>query len=1163
MLQIDPNRPAAHKAGRLAQLLRVLLASALLAVVIPAAAFHFPWDQGHDTTSSNDPPPPGPDDRPPCDGDCNGGSTRSPVYAALGHAVWSHTDVLLRGRPALGVTRSYNSNDPVVGLFGNGWSVDFDVALYPANSSGVHQRVFKAANGKRFTYTQQTDGSFKAPDSRYESIVEGTNTVTMTFLDGRQMVFALDGRLLQRIDTNGNTISLGYDSTLRPVSIGDGNGRSLAIAYNGASLVASVTDHTGRAWRYAYDANANLVSMTDPAGGVTRYTWQTYRPPGDANIYSQLLSVTDAAGVVSVSYAYNGNQVASYTEGANRFTYTRSGSNTKLAGTVTRRDALGATTSFTYGALGLVTQDNDALGGITRYAYDSNGRLTQTTDALGRNWQASFDGLGRTTSTRNPLGNTVTVQYNATDPRPVGLTSASGRVVTMSYDARGNVVSSSDSAGATTQIIYGPKGDALSVTNAMGQRTLADYNAIGLPLRIVDALNRQTTMTYDPLGRLLSTTNPAGETSSFSYDTLDRLVASVDALGQTTSFSYNAAGRLLNTTDPKGSTTRFEYDGFGRRVAEVAPDGRRTTYAYRADNLLETLTWPDGTSISYQYDVNKRTVRQTAGSEVITYSYDALNQLTSASGPGGTVIYTYDAAGRIATETSGGRTQVSTRNAEGERIRLDALGQSYSYTRDARGLISRVGTPAGNFDFDFDPLGRRRQLGYPNGSTVSYAFDAAGQVTGVSHVGSFNAPYTHEYDPAGRITRTRGDGAEWNYTYDALGRLTRAARGSATFDYPLDPVGNRLDGGRIYDINHRLTGDSSKDYSYDARGNLLLESDRGTGARVAYTWNARNQLRQVDYFANAITTLPVRRIQYTYDPIGRRASKTDNGAAQNFVYDGDDLVAVLDASGGVVFSNVFSGAIDEPLSTTSGGSTKLLHTNLLGSVVAVAEGNAVTSTYSYGPFGETLAPSSADSLPFRFTGREKDTDELYYFRARYYHTGLGRFISADPIGLAGGLSLYAYAGGNPVSVGDPQGTQPGSPDWCRRQAERIRNIENKIQERIGELDEDPQGLPEACPGDDLKPSLSRRGHRKLINMDKANLAAQKALYAAYCGGGGPPPVPVPVPNPAPQPAPQNNSPFSLEYWEALTGLTGAALIAYLVVSEGSRLFPPRNLVPVP
>jgi hypothetical protein len=39
--------------------------------------------------------------------------------------------------------------------------------------------------------------------------------------------------------------------------------------------------------------------------------------------------------------------------------------------------------------------------------------------------------------------------------------------------------------------------------------------------------------------------------------------------------------------------------------------------------------------------------------------------------------------------------------------------------------------------------------------------------------------------------------------------------------------------------------------------------------------------------------------------------------------------------------------------------------------------------------------------------------------------------------------------------------------------------------------------------------------------------------------------------------------FDREFWERTTGLTGAALTIYIIISEGSRLFPPRNLVPVP
>jgi hypothetical protein len=59
-----------------------------------------------------------------------------------------------------------------------------------------------------------------------------------------------------------------------------------------------------------------------------------------------------------------------------------------------------------------------------------------------------------------------------------------------------------------------------------------------------------------------------------------------------------------------------------------------------------------------------------------------------------------------------------------------------------------------------------------------------------------------------------------------------------------------------------------------------------------------------------------------------------------------------------------------------------------------------------------------------------------------------------------------------------------------------------------------------------------------------------------------PNVPVPVPVRVPVSRPVVDRGF-MERMAALTGLSGAALVLYLIVSEGSRLFPPRNLIPVP
>jgi RHS repeat-associated protein len=60
--------------------------------------------------------------------------------------------------------------------------------------------------------------------------------------------------------------------------------------------------------------------------------------------------------------------------------------------------------------------------------------------------------------------------------------------------------------------------------------------------------------------------------------------------------------------------------------------------------------------------------------------------------------------------------------------------------------------------------------------------------------------------------------------------------------------------------------------------------------------------------------------------------------------------------------------------------------------------------------------------PFMYTGRRLDAETgLYYYRARYYDTQLGRFLSRDPNGYGDSLNLYEYVGGRPLNLTDPRG----------------------------------------------------------------------------------------------------------------------------------------------
>lgn len=88
-----------------------------------------------------------------------------------------------------------------------------------------------------------------------------------------------------------------------------------------------------------------------------------------------------------------------------------------------------------------------------------------------------------------------------------------------------------------------------------------------------------------------------------------------------------------------------------------------------------------------------------------------------------------------------------------------------------------------------------------------------------------------------------------------------------------------------------------------------------------------------------------------------------------------------------------------------------------------------------------------------------------------------------------------------------------------------------------------------------------RGHIVALVNAINGLGRCWAVYDRQCRPEAPP-LPAPRPEPAPERRPVVDRSF-MDRMAAITGLTGTALVIYLIVSEGSRLFPPRNLIPVP
>jgi RHS repeat-associated protein len=94
----------------------------------------------------------------------------------------------------------------------------------------------------------------------------------------------------------------------------------------------------------------------------------------------------------------------------------------------------------------------------------------------------------------------------------------------------------------------------------------------------------------------------------------------------------------------------------------------------------------------------------------------------------------------------------------------------------------------------------------------------------------------------------------------------------------------------------------------------------------------------------------------------------------------------------------------------------------LGSVTSLSNNSgALSDKYVYDSFGKLLSSSENISNYLRYTARESDSTGLYYYRARYYGNGGGRFLSEDPIRFFSDANFYRYVANNPIIFSDPTG----------------------------------------------------------------------------------------------------------------------------------------------
>ncbi|HET9387218.1 MAG TPA: RHS repeat-associated core domain-containing protein, partial [Gemmatimonadales bacterium] len=935
----------------------------------------------------------------------NRGYGGEPVHLGTGLFILNKTDLALPDVLPIGIPRTYRTLDTVVRSFGLGATHDFDLFLvgdtWPytyldlvlPNGSRVHFPRTSAGTGYLDAEYEHTASPTKYFKSRIE--IDGNewrldlkDGSSMWFRDGYGATRPAQGAITRLRDRYGNTTVLTRNADADLTRITSPTGRWIELAYDASHRVTQATDNGGRTVGYTYDGSGRLWKVTDPAGGVTEYTYDTSH---------RLLTIKDARGIVFLTNHYDGNgRVDLQTQADNttfQFAYTLD-----AQGRVTQTDLTdprGFVRRVTYDpAAGYLLTDTAALGTplarTTTLVRNSNNLVTRVTDGLGRNTDSTYDTSGNVTSVTRlaGTGNAVTTNftYDATFNLLTSVTDPLTHATTFTRDSLGNVSAITDTLQHQTTFTYNTTGQPLTVTTPAGTATFG-YDGGDL-VAITDPLGRTTSRFVDSMGRVVRTTNPLGQATTHTYDVLNAVTQTLDALGGITAFTYDANRNLLTLTDALTHTTTytynnmdrvdtrtdpltrgesFTYNGNGALAQHTDRKSQITGYTYDALDRLSTVTYQGGSTTTYTYDAGDRVtqvVDSVAGT--ITRGWDLLDRLTSETTPEGSVSYTYDAADRRATMTVAGQPQVT-----------------YGY--DNANRLTSITQNSAVAGFSYDDADRRTVLTLPNGVTVEYGYDAASQVTGLTYkLGAATlGNLTYTYDLAGNRASVGGSWARTGLpsalasaTYDAANQI--ATWGGTAF---------------TYDLNGNLTNDGTK----------------------TYTWNTRNQLSALSGGVSA---------SFQYDGLGRRRAKTVTGASTGFLYDG--LNTVQELVGGSPSANILPGlGIDEWLTRTDGAGARHFLTDVLGSTLALADAvGAVQTEYTYEAFGKTTVSGATSPNGFQFTGRENDGTGLFQYRARYYGSAEQRFISEDPLGVEGGLNLFAYAYNAPSNLVDALGLDP-------------------------------------------------------------------------------------------------------------------------------------------
>jgi RHS repeat-associated protein len=916
-------------------------------------------------------------------------------------------------------------------IFGIGSSHNYNYRLDTFGPNIASVITLTIPDGNRFPFVRQGDGTLiNTTNPRWLGVVMTTypdQTAQLRWKDGTVFLFTNQAaKLVSITDPNGNKTTLTYGTLgTQLLSITDPVGRVLNLAYDGSNRVTQITDPQGnRTVHYSYNAAGYMDTVTDALGQQKHYTYDST---------GLLLTFTNERGQMWMNTSTNGavTQEQAPDGGITKVAYTLLDPLVQYAGVeggggggaidgfgqaivspviaAAVTDPLGHTTTYRFDTKGYPSGVIDALGQARTFTRDPNtGLVLQETgnalcdicgDTAAGNVTYTYDARGNVLTVTDSLQNTVTFTYDPVFNRvtsikdPIQTLDSSKGQTTFQYDGYGNLTLSTDALLNQTQYAYDANGLLTQTTDATGESTRMTYDAQGNLSTVTDALGSTTRYFYDAVSRLTSVVDALGRKSTIMYDNLDRVTSQTDGQGQTVSFQYDQVGNLLTLTDAKSNTTTFTYDPNDRLQTRTTPSpaNRVDTRTYDLNGNLKTFQDRRGMTSTFNYDPLDRLTTETYTDNTVTRTYDANSRLVKAADNSGSSLFSYDAAGRL----------------------LQTIN------------------PVGSVDYARDPLGRVTSRTVASQPSVTYQYGVAGNLTSAGMTGGPSVGFN--YDVRNLLkSQTRSNGVNSTYNYDPLGRVLSIANGALdSHMYTYDAAGQRVSkasnpsqalqtaavSSATYDNENHLTAFGGTLYTYDLNGNRATETT--SSGTTTYTWDGENRLKQIALPGSQGT------YTFTYDFAGNLIQQGQPGVTtKSFVLDDLTNVVYQQDTAGNSFSTVSAQAIDSQLALVfPNGTAEFGLTDALGSASTISDqSGALAGNFYYEPYGQTTA-AVASQYPFLFTGRPPTEGNIYYYRARYYDTSVGRFISEDPIGFYGGDNLYRYIENGPTESVDPFGLQ--------------------------------------------------------------------------------------------------------------------------------------------